>query len=175
MPKRNNLAQTCTVRISLKTPSPYRGAAATAPPSPARRHPNPKSMLSPIPWVWHGMAWPYARLSGVADHFAEDDEHAISITRSIVANLNLGQAGAATGVAAVTNDQPPPVPPQQQQQQQPRQQACDEPLCDHREMGSIIPTDPKKPFDVRKASHNLGDTPGSGLERPRVSPFGRYR
>lgn len=82
----------------------------------------------------------------MADHFAEDDEHAISITRSIVANLNLGQTGAATGVAAGTDDQPAPVPPQQQQQ------AWDEPLYDPREMGSIIPTDPKKPFDVRKAS-----------------------
>lgn len=28
----------------------------------------------------------------------------------------------------------------------------DEPLFDPAEMGSIIPADPKKPFDVRKAS-----------------------
>lgn len=85
----------------------------------------------------------------MADHFAEDDEQAISITRSIVANLNLGQAGAAKGVAAGTDDQPAPTFPQQQ-----HQKAWDEPLFDPREMGSIIPADPKKPFDVRKASRS---------------------
>lgn len=71
----------------------------------------------------------------MADHFAQDDEHAISITRSIIANLNLGTVGNA-------DDEPAPVPPR----------PWDEPLFDPREMGSIIPADPKKPFDVRKAS-----------------------
>src|SRR3712207_3545027 len=35
-----------------------------------------------------GGAEVHTRLSGVADHFAEDDEHALAIVRSIVANLN---------------------------------------------------------------------------------------
>lgn len=101
-------------------------------------------------------------MSGVADHFAEDDEHAISITRSIVANLNLGtvnnplyhranaSAAAATKPAAHGGrssavGEPAHVEPQ-------REGACgwDEPLFDPAEMGSIIPTDPKQPFDVRK-------------------------
>ncbi len=30
----------------------------------------------------------HTRLSGVADHLAENDEHAIAIARNIVANLN---------------------------------------------------------------------------------------
>lgn len=88
------------------------------------------------------------RVSGVADHFAQDDEHAISITRSIIANLNLGTVGNAAGTAPAAaaagggNDELAPVPPRQ----------WDEPLFDAKEMGSIIPADPKKPFDVRKVS-----------------------
>jgi propionyl-CoA carboxylase len=33
-----------------------------------------------------GGAYVHTRVSGVADHFAEDDEHAIQIVRDIVAN-----------------------------------------------------------------------------------------
>lgn len=91
-----------------------------------------------------------ARVSGVADHFAQDDEHAISITRSIIANLNL----RTIENASAGDDESAPVRP-------PRQQ-WDEPLFDPREMGSIIPADPKKPFDVRKAS--CGGSLSSGLE-----------
>lgn len=81
---------------------------------------------------------------------AEDDEHAISITRSIVANLNLatvnnpfphdasGRRGVAAGASEPSRIAPRP------------QGGWEEPLFDPREMGSIIPTDPKKPFDVRK-------------------------
>lgn len=76
----------------------------------------------------------------MADHFAEDDEHAISITRSIIANLNLGTATNTAAAVTAGGDEPAGVAPQQ----------WDEPLFDPREMGSIIPTDPKKPFDVRK-------------------------
>lgn len=87
----------------------------------------------------------------MADHFAQDDEHAISITRSIVANLNLGTVGNPAGTAAAAvavavaggDDEAAPVPPRQ----------WDEPLFDPREMGSVIPADPKKPFDVRKVSY----------------------
>ena len=86
----------------------------------------------------------------MADHFAQDDEHAISITRSIIANLNLGTVGYSSGTASAAatqslaggDDEPAAAPPRQ----------WDEPLFDPREMGSIVPADPKKPFDVRKAS-----------------------
>ena len=89
------------------------------------------------------------RVSGVADHFAEDDEHAIAITRSIVANLNLGNVNNIAcpngGGSGGEMSEPAQVEPH-------RQEEWDEPLFDPREMGSIIPTDTKKPFDVRKAS-----------------------
>merc|ERR1719158_2783573 len=33
----------------------------------------------------------HCRISGVTDHFAENDHHALEITRNIVANLNISQ------------------------------------------------------------------------------------
>ncbi|ENO80509.1 MULTISPECIES: carboxyl transferase domain-containing protein [unclassified Thauera] len=68
----------------------------------------------------------HTRLSGVADHLAENDAHALYIARRIVSNLNrtkpinmaLGQGEA--------------------------------PLYDPEEIYGIIPTDTRKPFDVRE-------------------------
>ena len=37
----------------------------------------------------------HTRVSGVADHFAHDDDHALALARRIVGNLNQGQAPAA--------------------------------------------------------------------------------
>ncbi len=42
----------------------------------------------------------HARLSGVADHYATSDEHALAIARRIVANSHAREAGAAVGLAA---------------------------------------------------------------------------
>ena len=68
----------------------------------------------------------HTRLSGVADHLAENDAHALYIARRIVSNLNrtkpinlaLGQGEA--------------------------------PLYDPEEIYGIIPSDTRKPFDVRE-------------------------
>ena len=42
----------------------------------------------------------HARLSGVADHYATSDEHALALVREIVRNLNLRAEGAAVGGGA---------------------------------------------------------------------------
>lgn len=94
----------------------------------------------------------------MADHFADDDEHAISITRSIVANLNADTINNAfphynscpTAAAAEVKDDTAKVKPQSPQRGQGCSVGWEEPLFDPKEMGSIIPTDPKKSFDVRK-------------------------
>ena len=39
----------------------------------------------------------HARQSGVADHYATSDEHALAIARRIVANLHSAQARASLG------------------------------------------------------------------------------
>jgi 3-methylcrotonyl-CoA carboxylase beta subunit len=68
----------------------------------------------------------HTRLSGVADHLAENDMHALALARAGVANLNR-------------------VKPQPLAAQPPRA-----PLFDAAELHGVIPTDPRKPFDVRE-------------------------
>ena len=68
----------------------------------------------------------HTRLSGVADHLAENDAHALYIARRIVANLNRTKpVGLALGQGEA-------------------------PLYDPEEIYGIIPTDTRKPFDVRE-------------------------
>jgi 3-methylcrotonyl-CoA carboxylase beta subunit len=75
----------------------------------------------------------HTRLSGVADHLAENDMHALAIARASVANLNwrkLEQVKLA-----------PPRPP----------------LFDPVELHGVIPTDARKPFDVREVIARIAD------------------
>jgi len=73
-----------------------------------------------------GGAYTHCELSGVTDHFAEDDEHAIEITRSIVAHLN------------------------HKKKVQLRMQPIEEPAYDATELYGIIPADSRIQFDVRE-------------------------
>ncbi|EIE19188.1 carboxyl transferase [Coccomyxa subellipsoidea C-169] len=66
--------------------------------------------------------------SGVADHLAESEDHAISITRGIVANLSLAGGNALQL----------PVP-----------SAFEEPLHPPEELRGVVPADARKPWDVR--------------------------
>ncbi len=75
----------------------------------------------------------HTRLSGVADHLAEDDSHALVIARSIVANL-----GAEAG--AVIDRLPP-----------------EEPLYDPAEIPGVVSADPKVPYDIREVIARLVD------------------
>lgn len=73
----------------------------------------------------------HTRLSGVADHLAENDEHAIAIARNIVANLN--------------------KKPNELNKQ------IDEPLFDAKELYGVVPSDARKPFDVREVIARIVD------------------
>lgn len=75
--------------------------------------------------------------SGVADHFAEDEEEALIITRNIVENLNYKSAGELLGQKAIKN--------------------ITDPLYDIDEVYGIVPFDTKKPFDVREIIARLVD------------------
>ncbi|HZT13880.1 MAG TPA: carboxyl transferase domain-containing protein [Candidatus Baltobacteraceae bacterium] len=75
----------------------------------------------------------HTRISGVADHFAEDDEHALGIVRSIVAHLH---------------------------RELPRQwDSCEpeKPKYDPREIYGIIPADSRIAYDVREVIARLVD------------------
>ena len=75
----------------------------------------------------------HTRLSGVADHLAENDLHALSIARQIVANLNW--------------QKPQPL----------RLVPSRPPLFEAQELYGVIPADPRKPFDVREIIARLVD------------------
>ncbi|MSQ28297.1 MAG: methylcrotonoyl-CoA carboxylase [Dehalococcoidia bacterium] len=75
----------------------------------------------------------HTRISGVADHFADDDEHALAICRSIVANLNRRKTLPWEVTA--------PLPPR----------------YDPAELYGIVPTDLRKSFDIREVITRLVD------------------
>ena len=56
-----------------------------------------------------GGAEVHARRSGVADHYATSDEHALAIARRIVRNLHGSSAGAAVAGRA-SRSRPPSIP-----------------------------------------------------------------
>lgn len=79
----------------------------------------------------------HARISGVADHYALDDAHALAIMRRIVGNLNR------------TNPASAPFPSR-------------EPLYNADELYGVIPADTRQPFDVREIIARIVD--GSELD-----------
>jgi len=68
----------------------------------------------------------HSRQSGVTDHYAQNDAHAIGIARRIVATLK------------------PPAPPAALNMREPR-----EPLFAAEEVYGVVPADGRKPFEVR--------------------------
>ena len=75
----------------------------------------------------------HTRLSGVADHLAEDDTHALALARRVVANLN------RPNHCPVTRIDPKP------------------PKYDPSELLGIVPADPKQPYDVREVIARIVD------------------
>jgi acetyl-CoA carboxylase carboxyltransferase component len=76
----------------------------------------------------------HARQSGVADHYATSDEHALALARQIVANLHL---------------EPPPAPWEVA--------APEQPAADPQELYGLIPDDHRQPFDPREAIRRIVD------------------
>ncbi len=75
----------------------------------------------------------HTRLSGVADHLAQNDTHALAIARASVANLNWRKDIVMRCIA-------------------PR-----EPLFPAAELHGVIPTDTRKPYDVREIIARIVD------------------
>jgi 3-methylcrotonyl-CoA carboxylase beta subunit len=75
----------------------------------------------------------HARLSGVADHYALDDHHALEIARRIVGNLN------STKPVDIALADP------------------EEPVFDPAELEAVVPTDLKKQYDIREVIARLVD------------------
>ncbi|KTD22941.1 carboxyl transferase domain-containing protein [Legionella londiniensis] len=75
----------------------------------------------------------HCRHSGVADHYAENDEHALHMARTIVGHLNRKKTE--------------PLPRIESR----------EPAYDPSELNGIIPTDSRKPFDIREIIARIVD------------------
>jgi 3-methylcrotonyl-CoA carboxylase beta subunit len=75
----------------------------------------------------------HTRLSGVVDHLAQDDTHALALARSIVGNLNRTKPQSLVF----------------------REPAA--PNYDASEIYGVIPTDTRKPFDVREVIARIVD------------------
>jgi acetyl-CoA carboxylase carboxyltransferase component len=75
----------------------------------------------------------HTRLSGVADYFAEDDEHALHLARTIAGTLN--------STKELPADRTPP----------------EDPAYDPREIYGIVSADTRKPYEVREIIARLVD------------------
>jgi len=75
----------------------------------------------------------HTRISGVADHLAEDDEDAIAIVRNIAENLRLDKREPPTRVEP------------------------EEPLYDPKELYGVIQRDIRRPYDVREVIARIAD------------------
>jgi 3-methylcrotonyl-CoA carboxylase beta subunit len=75
----------------------------------------------------------HTRLSGVADHLAEDDQHALALARAAIARLNRKKN---------LELQLAPTRP---------------PKYESRELYGVIPTDTRKPFDIREVIARIVD------------------
>lgn len=75
----------------------------------------------------------HTRISGVADHFAEDDRHALQIARDIARHFNRGKRLPVTT------------------------QPVREPLYPAEELYGIVPQDARRPFDIREVIARIVD------------------
>jgi 3-methylcrotonyl-CoA carboxylase beta subunit len=80
-----------------------------------------------------GGAYTHCEISGVTDHFAENDQHAIEITRSIVKHLNKRKVV------------------------QLKTQPIEEPLYSMDEIYGLLPADSRIPFDIREVIARIVD------------------
>lgn len=75
----------------------------------------------------------HCKISGVADHYAADDHHALDIARNIVGNLNITKKIDLAIKKPIA------------------------PLYDPKELNGIIPHDSRKPYDVREVIARIVD------------------
>ena len=80
----------------------------------------------------------HCRISGVADHYAHDDQHALDLARTAILHLNRRKPDTLC------------------------RKTSREPLYDATELNGVIPVDPRQPFDIREIIARLVD--GSVLD-----------
>jgi 3-methylcrotonyl-CoA carboxylase beta subunit len=84
----------------------------------------------------------HSRTSGVTDHLADDDRHALAIAREIVKNLGDRRQASGARESDAPNDY---------------RLSPSDPLYPASDLYGIVPADPKTPFDVREVIARLVD------------------
>ncbi|XP_008782227.2 methylcrotonoyl-CoA carboxylase beta chain, mitochondrial isoform X2 [Phoenix dactylifera] len=84
-----------------------------------------------------GGASMHCKISGVSDHFAEDELHGLAIGRNVIKNLYMAGKGAVSSTSFSSN--------------------YEEPLYDVKDLRSIAPSDQKQPFDIRSVIAHIVD------------------
>ncbi len=88
----------------------------------------------------------HTRLSGVADHLAQDDVHALALARRAVANLNRGKPQSVqTGLVS-------------------------EPAYDPDELLGVVPASLREPYDIREVIARVVDASEFDEFKPRYGP-----
>lgn len=80
-----------------------------------------------------GGAEVHCKQSGVADHYAEDDAHALHLARTAISHLNRKKSEPLTRTPVKS------------------------PIYDIKELNGIVPTDPRKQFDIREIIARIVD------------------
>jgi 3-methylcrotonyl-CoA carboxylase beta subunit len=93
----------------------------------------------------------HARTSGVVDHLADDDAHALAIVRSIVDTLP--EHGGFETVA----ERPPQPPGGAVRHPRPPAEAIEEPHESPESLYDVVPTDTRTPYDVREVIRRIVD------------------
>lgn len=88
----------------------------------------------------------HTRVSGVADHLAEDDDHALGLARRIVSRLNWVKAGRL------------------------KMASPEAPLYDPMELYGVVEADPRKPYDAREIIARIADGSRFDEFKPRYGP-----
>jgi 3-methylcrotonyl-CoA carboxylase beta subunit len=86
-----------------------------------------------------GGAKVHSSVSGVADHYAENEEEALEMVRNCVEGLQYRSPGEKSG------------------QKVRNQVSCEDPLYDAQELYGVIPEDTKTPFDIKEVIARLVD------------------
>jgi 3-methylcrotonyl-CoA carboxylase beta subunit len=81
----------------------------------------------------------HARVSGVVDHLADDDAHALAIVRSIVDTLPMVSTGSTDGRGRSSDG------------------AIEEPLESPESLYDVVPADTRTPYDVREVIRRVVD------------------
>ncbi len=89
----------------------------------------------------------HAKKSGVVDHLAENDEHALTIVRDIVSHLGVAPAEAGAAFGAAQTSSGPGL----------RRGDVRPPKYDPQELYGIIPEDVRAPYDVHEVIARLVD------------------